>query len=530
MSLTHNPNAALNWERRTSDLKALTAAEAEPVDLIVIGGGITGAGIALDAASRGLSTVLLEKHDLAFGTSRWSSKLAHGGLRYLAKCEIGIAHHSAVERGILMECNAPHLVHALPQVTALASDTNLIQKAAVRAGYLAGDILRITAGTKGRTLPRSRYASATRTIELCPQVLRDKLRGSWVNYDGQMVDDARLVTAVTRTAAEKGARILTYCAATHATGDTVEVHDRLNDERFTLHAKAVISATGVWAQGLDQSIKVRPARGTHLVLDAEKLGNPKGALTVPLEGSISRYLFILPEQHGRCYLGLTDEDSPGEIPDVPPTPEEDIDFLLRGINRALEVPIRREDVKAAFTGLRPLIEAEGNNGSTADLSRRHAIIDAEDGLISITGGKFTEYRLMAEEAVDHALSQRGLSARPCRTKNLPLVGAPTHPVYGHVSDQDLAGIPECVVRRFGNEAPNVLASCTIERPTDLIPGVPDVTRAEIAYAVTHEGAMNVDDVLDRRTRIGLVPEDREAALAEVSDIVNELSADHRPAA
>lgn len=527
---THNPNAALNWERRTSDLKDLRAENAAPIDLIVIGGGITGAGIALDAASRGLSTVLVEKHDLAFGTSRWSSKLAHGGLRYLAKFEIGIAHHSAVERGILMERNAPHLVHALPQVTALASDTNLIQKAAVRAGYLAGDVLRITAGTKGRTLPHSRYASAKRTVELCPQVLRDKLRGSWVNYDGQMIDDARVVTAVTRTAAEKGAKILTYCEATNATGDSVEIHDRLTDETFTLRAAAVISATGVWAQGLDKSIKVRPARGTHLVLDAEKLGNPQGALTVPLEGSISRYLFILPEQHGRCYLGLTDEDAPGEIPDVPPTPEEDIDFLLRGINRALEEPIRREDVKAAFTGLRPLIEPEDDSGSTADLSRRHAILDAKDGLISITGGKFTEYRLMAEEAVDHAVKVRGLSARPCRTRNLPLVGAPTHPMYGHVSSTDLSGIPECIVRRFGNEAPNVIDSCTIDRPYDLIPGVPDVTRAEIAYAVTHEGAMNVDDILDRRTRIGLVPEDREAALAEVTDIVNELSENRRPVA
>lgn len=525
MSLPQNPHAALNATRRTNELRELIdgSKEGKLVDLIVIGGGITGVGIALDAASRGLSTVLLEKHDLAFGTSRWSSKLAHGGLRYLTKLEVGIAHHSAVERGILMSTNAPHLVHALPQVTALASDTNLLQKAAVRAGYIAGDMLRITAGTSHRVLPRSRFASKKRTLQMCPRVLQEKLLGAWVNYDGQMVDDARLVTAVARTAAEKGAKVLTYCDVRKATGTSVEVVDTLGEEAFTLNAKAVVNATGVWAQSMDQSIKVRPASGTHLVFDAETFGNPTGALTIPLEGSISRYLFILPEQHGRCYVGLTDNDAPGEIPDVPPTPEEDIDFILDGINRALDVKVTRDDVIGAYTGLRPLIQQD-DSSSTADLSRRHALVDADNGLISIVGGKFTEYRLMAEQTVDHVIQTRGLSAQPCRTKNLPLVGAPTHPVYGHVSENELAGIPACVVRRFGNEAPAVVQTCSVERPTELLRGCPDVTRAEIAYAITNEGALTVDDVLERRTRIGLVERDREKVIDEVTEIFEAVSA------
>lgn len=513
--------AALNAERRHAEISELINSP-KTVDLIVIGGGITGVGIALDAASRGLSTVLLEKHDLAFGTSRWSSKLAHGGLRYLAKGEVGIAHHSAVERGILMERTAPHLIHALPQVTPLAADTNLVQKAAVRAGYIAGDMLRVTAGTKSRTLPHSRFASKKETLDLCPQALQKDLKGSWVNYDGQMIDDARVVTAIARTAAEKGAMILTYCEANHATGNSVDVHDTIDDRTFTLHARSVISATGVWAQSLDPSIKVRPARGTHLVFDADLFGNPTGSLTIPLEGSISRYLFILPEQHNRCYLGLTDEEAPGDIPDVPPTPEEDIDFLLKGINRALEKPLTRDDVKGAFTGLRPLIESDDTSTSTADLSRRHAILDADDGLISIVGGKFTEYRLMAEEVVDHAIATRHLTANPCRTRNLPLIGAPNHPVSGHVKRSDLEKLPHCIVKRFGNEAVDVVAECPVDRPIDVVEGISDVTRAEIAYAVTHEGAMTIDDILDRRTRIGLIAEDRERVYDEVAAIFAEL--------
>lgn len=508
---------ALNALRRATELEQILNSK-DPVDLVVIGGGITGTGIALDAVSRGLKTVLIEKHDLAFGTSRWSSKLAHGGLRYLAKLDFKIAHNSAVERGILMEHTAPHLIHSLPQVTALGKDTNIIQKGAMRAGFLAGDALRVAARTSSNTLPHSHYASKAETIELFPAVKRDGLLGSWVNYDGQMVDDARVVTAIARTAAEMGASILTRVAADQIFADRVYVTDEVTGETGTIYARAVINASGVWAASLDHDIKIRPARGTHLVFDAEKLGNPKGSLTVPLPGSISRYLFFLPAPHGRVYLGLTDEDNPGEIPDVPVPPEEDIEFLLKNINRALEVPLSRDDVIGAFTGLRPLIDS-GEGGSTADVSRKHVIICSEEGAYSVVGGKFTEYRLMAEETLDKVLGERGISAGKCRTRDLPLVGAPRYPDSRDVAGVDLDGIPKPVVDRFGWEASEVVNVATVDRPLDFLPGT-DVTRAEVEFALTHEGAMSVADILERRTRIGLVKADAERVRGEVQEIVD----------
>ena len=202
---------ALNAARRTADLGAL--ADGEPLDVLVIGGGITGVGIALDAASRGLRVALVEKHDLAFGTSRWSSKLVHGGLRYLASGNVGIARRSATERGILMTRNAPHLVHAMPQLVPLLPSMDHAKRALVRAGFLAGDALRMLAGTPASTLPRSRRVSAQRVVEMAPTVRRDGLDGGLLAYDGQLIDDARLVTAVARTAAQHSARILTYVAA-----------------------------------------------------------------------------------------------------------------------------------------------------------------------------------------------------------------------------------------------------------------------------------------------------------------------------
>ncbi|MEJ4113568.1 glycerol-3-phosphate dehydrogenase/oxidase [Corynebacterium kroppenstedtii] len=513
-SATTAHHSALNTAQRTRDLTALR--EGAPLDLIVIGGGITGVGVALDAVTRGLTTALLERRDIGHGTSRFSSKLAHGGLRYLTKGEIGIAHHSAVERGILMEHTAPHLVKALPQLTALGPDTNLIQKAAMRAGFIAGDLLRITAGTKATTLPRSRFATAQETKKLCPEVTPQGLLGSWINYDGQMVDDARVALAVARTAASHGAHILTRINVTEANGTTITATDDLTGDHLTLTARAVVSATGVWAGELASDISVRPSRGTHLIVHAKRLGNPTGALTVPLPGSISRYLFILPAPLGRCYIGLTDEEQPGPIPDVPPTPEEDINFLLENINRILKNPLTHDDIIGAFTGLRPLLES-GDHTSTADMSRRHAVLTAPNGLISVVGGKFTEYRLMAEDTVNHIITERHLAAGPCVTQHTPLIGSPTHPHYAVNADR-LDDLPDGLIHRFGNEAPNVIDAATIERPRDTITGT-DILRAEIEYAVTHEGALSVDDVLDRRTRIGLVEDDRATTYHEVATIV-----------
>jgi glycerol-3-phosphate dehydrogenase len=496
-----NPTA-LNAARRSADLTAL--ADGEKLDVVVIGGGITGVGIALDAASRGLRVALVEKHDLAFGTSRWSSKLVHGGLRYLATGNVGIARRSAIERGILMTRNAPHLVHAMPQLVPLLPSMNHAKRGLVRAGFLAGDFLRILAGTPSSALPRSRWISSRRVVEMAPTVARDGLAGGLLAYDGQLIDDARLVTAVARTAAQHGAKILTYVAASEATRTSVRLTDQRTGESFDVCAGAVINAAGVWGGDIDPALKLRPSRGTHLVFDAGTFGNPTAALTIPIPGELNRFVFAMPEQLGRIYLGLTDEDAPGPIPDVPEPSSQEINFLLDTVNTALGTTVAATDVIGAYAGLRPLIDT--GEGRTADVSRDHAVFDSPSGVISVVGGKLTEYRYMAEDVLNRAISLRHLQAAECRTRNLPLIGAPANP--GPAAGP-AGGFPPSLTARYGAEASNVVATATCERPTDPVADGIDVTRAEFEYAVTHEGALDVGDLLDRRTRIGLVPRDRE---------------------
>lgn len=507
---------ALNAARRTADVTAL--ADGAPLDVLVIGGGITGAGVALDAASRGLSVALVEKHDLAFGTSRWSSKLVHGGLRYLATGNVGIARRSAVERGILMTRNAPHLVRAMPQLVPLLPSMGRAERALVRAGFLAGDVLRKTAGTPSSVLPRSRRISAQRVIEMAATVRRDGLDGGLLAFDGQLIDDARLVIAVARTASQHGARILTYLAASQATGTSARLTDERSGESFDVSARAVINATGVWAGEIDPALKLRPSRGTHLVFDAETFGNPTAALTIPIPGELNRFIFAMPEQLGRVYLGLTDEDAPGAIPDVPEPSPDEIDFLLQTVNTALEITLDDSDVIGAYAGLRPLIDT--GEGRTADVSRDHAIVDSDSGVISVIGGKLTEYRRMAQDVLDHAVAQRGLTAGACRTHDLPLVGALTNPGSDVALTTDL---PESLIARYGAEAGNVVATAGCERPTDPVVDGIDVTRAEFEYAITHEGALDVGDILDRRTRIGLVPADRERVVGVAEEFLTRFA-------
>ncbi|OBI78089.1 glycerol-3-phosphate dehydrogenase/oxidase [Mycobacterium sp. E740] len=505
-----NGATALNAARRVTELAAL--ADGEQLDILVIGGGITGAGIALDAATRGLSVALVEKHDLAFGTSRWSSKLVHGGLRYLATGNVGIARRSAVERGILMTRNAPHLVKAMPQLVPLLASMSPASRALVRVGFAAGDGLRKLAGTPASVLPRSRRIDARRAVELAPTVRRDGLDGAFLAYDGQLIDDARLVTAVARTAAQHGARILTRVAATTATGTSARLTDQLTGESFDVTARAVINASGVWAGEVDPLLKLRPSRGTHLVFDAAAFGNPVAALTIPIPGETNRFVFAMPEQLGRVYLGLTDEDAPGPIPDVPQPAPDEVAFLLDTVNTALDVALTQSDVIGAYAGLRPLIDTGA--GRTADVSRDHAVVEGPSGVISVIGGKLTEYRFMAEDVLDRAVELRGLTAGECRTRNLPLVGAPSNPVatLRHPTE-----MPSSLVDRFGAEAPNVIAAASCDRPTDNVADGIDVIRAEFEYAVTHEGALTVDDIVDRRTRIGLVEADRDRVLSAAQE-------------
>jgi glycerol-3-phosphate dehydrogenase len=508
-------NADLNTARRARELDALTSGG--PVDLLVVGGGVTGVGIALDAVSRGLRTVLLDAHDLAFGTSRWSSKLVHGGLRYLATGRLGVAHESAVERNILMTRTAPHLIRAMAQVVPLMPSVAPTQRLLIRAGFVAGDALRVGARTPASVLPRSRKVSASATVALVPAVRTEGLAGGLVSHDGQLVDDARLVVTIARTAAERGAVILTHVRADDVTGSSARLTDTTTGETCTLSARAVVNATGVWAAEVDPSISLRPSRGTHLVFDAETFGNPTAALTVPVPGSISRFIFALPQQNGRIYLGLTDEDAPGPVPDEPQPDQSEIQFLLDTINTALHVPVSRTDIRGTYAGLRPLLNSGGD--TTADVSRKHAVLESANGLITVVGGKLTTYRRMAQDALDTAVMARGLQAAGCTTRDLPLIGAP-----GHAASTSTAGLPASLVARHGGAARLVLDAATVDAPLEPIaPGI-DTTRAEIEFAITHEGAHDVSDVLDRRTRIGLVREDADRAREAVQDILTSTTA------
>jgi glycerol-3-phosphate dehydrogenase len=505
---------ALNAAQRARDLDDL--ASAGTVDLLVIGGGVTGTGAALDAASRGLRVVLVEARDWAFGTSRWSSKLVHGGLRYLASGRVGVAHESAVERGILMTRTAPHLVRALPTVFPLLPSVSRTNAALVRAGFAAGDALRVGARTPASVLPGARRVPALEARRLAPAIASDGLRGGLVAYDGQLIDDARLVVALARTAAEHGATVLTRVRATEVTGTSARLTDALTGESVVLDARAVVSAAGVWAGEVDASVRLRPSRGTHLVLAAEALGNPTASITVPVAGSISRFVFAMPEQLGRVYLGLTDEEAPGPIPDEPVPADHEIEFLLDTINQALTRPLTRADILGTYSGLRPLVDT--GDGATADVSRKHAVLVGPDGVISIIGGKLTTYRRMAQDVVDRAVAVAGLRADPCRTTDIPLVGAPARP-----DSRGADGLAPSLVARYGGVAREVVEVATIDRALDPIADGIDVTRAEIAYAITHEGALDASDVLDRRTRIGLVKSDGEAARPAVEEILAALS-------
>jgi glycerol-3-phosphate dehydrogenase len=499
----------LNAERRAAELAALAY---QRPDVLVIGGGVTGAGVALDAASRGLDTVLVEGHDLAYGTSRWSSKLVHGGLRYLAAGRVRVAYESAVERGILMTRTAPHLVRAMPQLVPLPPSLRPAHRAMIWGGLLAGDALRIVARTPAARLPRPRRVDATTARTLVPGLTGEGLDGGLLAHDGQLVDDARLVVAIARTAAQYGARVLTRVRAGRVTGDSAILTDTLTGESLTVTPRAVVNATGVWAGEVDRSIRLRPSRGTHLVFDAAAFGHPRAALTVPVPGSAGRYVFAMPQQLGRVVLGLTDEAAPGPVPDVPTPTDGEIDFLLATINTALRRSLTRGDVRGAFAGLRPLLDTGG--GQTWDLSREHAVRESPDGVITVVGGKLTTYRRMAQDAVDVASRTRRLDAAPCRTRVLPLVGAP-----GHRDSRPASGLPASLVARYGGAARDVVDAATVARPLEPVADGIDVTRAEIEYAVTHEAALDVADVLDRRTRIGLVPADAERALSVVGDIV-----------
>jgi glycerol-3-phosphate dehydrogenase len=480
------------------------------VDVLVVGLGVTGAGVALDAVSRGLSVLAVDAHDLAFGTSRWSSKLVHGGLRYLANGQLGVAHESAVERGILMEVTAPHLTHALPMLLPLSASTGRRQAALLRAGIGAGDLLRVAARTSVETLPRPRRVSATESRHLAP-ALGAGVRGGILGWDGQLEDDARLVITLARTAATLGAEVRTRARVLATDGHGATLRDELSGTTHDVTARAVVNAAGVWAGDLVDHVDLRPSRGSHLVLHPDALPGLRVALTLPVPGERNRFVNVLPQPDGRCYVGLTDEPVEGEVPDVPEATPPEIEFLLETTSAALARPLSRADVAGTYAGLRPLLRAEGR---TADLSRRHAVLVSRTGVVTVVGGKLTTYRRMAQDAVDAAVARAGLSAGPCRTARLPLAGAASRPELARLTA--VAASPR-LVRRFGADAGLVLAVTrevsglsADDLNAPVAEGVP-VTLAELVFGVTHEGAHDVADLLDRRTRVGLVALDRAAA-------------------
>ncbi|MGZ5401349.1 MAG: glycerol-3-phosphate dehydrogenase/oxidase, partial [Nocardioides sp.] len=432
------------------------------------------------------------------------------GLRYLATGQVGIAHESAVERGILMESTAPHLTHAMPMLLPLTSSVGVGQALLARSGLVAGDVLRRGARTGRGALPRPRRISATEALALAPGLRSAGLRGGLLSWDGQLEDDARLVTTIARTAAGLGADVRTRTRVLRATGTGVSLRDELTGATLDVTARAVVNATGVWAGDLVADVTLRPSRGTHLVLREETLPGLRTSVTAPVPGSTSRFVLVLPQPDGTVYVGLTDEPADGPVPDVPLPTEPEIGFLLDVVSAAFAHDLRRSDVVGAFAGLRPLLDA--GDGSTADLSRKHAVLTSASGVVTVVGGKLTTYRRMAEDAVDRVVEVSRLDAEPCRTRTLPLAGAAPRPVLARLEDHPR------LVRRFGTDAALVLdtARDVTGLPDDaLLAPIADhlpATLAELVFGITHEGAADVEDLLDRRTRIGLVGPDRTLAV------------------
>ncbi|WP_232303903.1 glycerol-3-phosphate dehydrogenase/oxidase [Pseudofrankia sp. DC12] len=522
--MSPHPGASLSAARRVRELAGLAGGEV--VDLLVIGGGVTGTGVALDAASRGLTVALAEARDLAWGTSRWSSKLVHGGLRYLASGDLRLAMESAQERDILLRRTAGHLVHPLPILIPLTPEVSRRSAVLMTTGLHVADVMRRGARTPSSTLPPPRRLTAVETRQHAPTLRETGLRGGLLYWDGQLVDDARLVVTLARTAAAHGARVLTRLRAVRLTGTEALVEDTVSGTTFSLRARTVVNATGVWAPTLAPEIRLRPSRGTHLVLGADAFGGLRAAVTVPMPGEHNSYVTVVPQADGRVYVGLTDVPAE-DVEDVPQPTAAEIETLLGVVSAALDAPLDRADVLGAFAGLRPLLDAPAHEGAqtrSADLSRRHAVRVGPDGVITIVGGKLTTYRRMARDAVDAAVTQGGLTAGRCRTARLPLVGAAPRAQLATVP------APRRLVERYGTEAPAVLAGAG-EDPGLLTPiaAGTSVTGAELLFALRHEGALDVEDLLDRRTRIGLVAADRAAALPRAAELTERFSAPTRSA-
>ncbi len=498
-----DPTSLLNKERRNKDRDSL--ASGKPVDVLVVGGGVTGAGVALDAATRGLSVALVEAHDFAFGTSRWSSKLVHGGLRYLAGGHIAIAWESALERSILMRNVAPHLIRALPQMVPEVDTTPRKYRTLTRVGLHGADAMRKASKLPGSRLAKPRHISGPKAAGLAPSLPAERVEGAMLLQDGQLEDDARLVVAIARTAAAYGAKIVTHARVVDLDTGGAKVEDTLDGGTFNVNAKTVVNATGIWAAQNDSRIDLNPSRGSHLVLASKTLGNSKVGIALPVPDHFGRYVFTMPQPDGLTYVGITDVEAGTEIPDVPQASEDEIQWILDILSDNLSQSITRNQVLGTYAGLRPLVAAgeEPGDKSSADISREHLVLGQAGGVITVTGGKLTTYRKMAQDTVDK------ITDAPCITKDIPLVGAGGSPSIVASSSP----ITSRLARRFGTEAalvealgasdPSLLepiVSPDQAEHADLVPAL----RAEFAWAIKAEGAMTADDLVERRVRFNMV--------------------------
>jgi len=484
----------------------------ETFDVLVVGGGITGVGCVLDAASRGLNAALVEQGDIASGTSSRSSGLIHGGLRYLEQFRFGLVREALAERGRLLRL-APHLVRLAPFLFPVFG-TPLH-----RPFYATGLTLYDMLGASGDGGPH-RFVGVEQALELAPALRRERLRGGFLYHDG-VEDDARFALAVARTARSIGGVVLTRAEAVEVLREGervsgVRVRDRLSGDEAAVTAIAVIDATGPWS-GEDgpfatgssvRRSKIRPSRGTHVLVSRSRIPGSTG-LTLRLPGRVA---FLVPWP-SHWLIGTTDRPYEGRPEDIRPTAEE-VDEILETVNRRLTLDLTRADLLGAYAGVRPLVAEGSVRGSTVKVSREHRVRVDADGLTRIQGGKYTTYRLMARDAVDAAL---GAGAPPSATESLRIAGAAEPDRLARIADNlsrrlESHDVPASgaagLVARHGAEATDVV---DLGQHTDLLRLLApdsDHLEAEIVWAARHELALSIDDFLVRRTRLGLERPDR----------------------
>lgn len=520
---------------------SVAALRTRSFDVLVVGGGITGCGVALDAASRGLRTAMVERDDFASGTSSKSSKMIHGGLRYLDHGEIKLVYEALTERQRLQK-NAPHLVRELPFMFPVLSRDGLFNHRLARAFGSTLWTYDLTGGARiGKVHKRLSKAA---TLRHMPSLPADNVCGGYVYYDCK-ADDARLTLALARTAAiEHGAVVVNRArvldietrresVGRNGAGDRRSIRVEVDGDTFDVSARVIVNATGVWADDLRRlddtaaTPTLRPAKGSHVMVPLASVGNDITVI-LPVRRD-KRSVFVVP-WGDKAYIGTTDTDYDGPI-DSPMCTADDIAYLLDGINAATSLQLTPADVTGTWAGLRPLVADDTLGGRTADLSRRHRVEVSPHGMITVAGGKLTTYRDMAADAVDAAVDQLGdvdlPFARRCRTKRLRLRGADglddarraarMHPNLGPAMGQHL-------IDRYGSEATVILAM--IDRDPSLGesigPGLPYLA-AEAVYAVRYEMATSLADVMERRTRSRLI--DARAAAIAASRVVDLIADD-----